>query len=639
MSQDILSFGLDVSGFDAKKKKTLQEFIALFDQLSKYDGMKVSPVAGDGLTAFNKSLKETDKTLADIQKRIQTLNSTPLRPSVISAPAVQSINNVTRAANESAKAVKNVSNQVEFMGINATELGKNLTRTFSVIRTAAYILPGIGIAGIFTLAGEAIADVFQLITGVNKQYEYLNSENGKYTSGLEEVNRLLENQISLLNDLNSSQNLTYKKQELELTKSVGDYTGIILDKKLKIAQVEKNEAVDALKRANGNQGYDISTSLQRQFSVTGSIGRDLQDLEKAKAALIKTGTFFTGDKGDITNNLDKLQKAIDGNQKYYDQQRSIITNFYKATSDLANAKADLDKYNSDQERKLIFETAKSVISVEIDKNKKILSDARSTQEERLKAIQNIANQEKALAEAINTNVQNNNSVDPREKTTALRNQAEANSKAEIKLSEDTDKTLIEFFQRFIKAKSEIAISEIEAEAIIQEKISNNLDKSLEERLMAYSKYILLKQEIEDIQNGRDLKKGAITPFGRTTLTSEEEIEIQRKTDTRKSNIQADAEKRIFDIVTTSLDKKLKYVKDINSLDLNENKEFYLKDLQYLNESIRLKKISLSKYNEERKVIDDKNRILILDDAIRQDKENLQRLEDLRRSNYTLKIPG
>src|SRR5574337_53678 len=73
--QDFLSLGLDISAFDEAKKAKLQEFIALFDQLTKYDGKVINPIFGAGLTELNASISQTSTLLQDLNTKLSKLSS------------------------------------------------------------------------------------------------------------------------------------------------------------------------------------------------------------------------------------------------------------------------------------------------------------------------------------------------------------------------------------------------------------------------------------------------------------------------------------------------------------------------------------------------------------------------------------
>ncbi len=94
---DILELGLDVSQFNATKKKVLNEFIQLFDKLSKYDGMKINPSLGDGFSSFNASIKSAANSLEEIKTKVNEINQTLLKNSQELKNAANSTSFMTNA--------------------------------------------------------------------------------------------------------------------------------------------------------------------------------------------------------------------------------------------------------------------------------------------------------------------------------------------------------------------------------------------------------------------------------------------------------------------------------------------------------------------------------------------------------------
>jgi len=711
---DILSFGLDVKSFDAKKKKTLQEFKDLFDQLSKYDGRNISPVALPGLADFNKSVKESTALLDQLNKKLTSVSSANNQVSQSSGRASNSnktqatttkqvltayeqleltlkrqalaYQNIVLAQGKTSAAAKAM--QIELAATAAKvatvdkaldaassggvdKLSRSLTHGLSILRTVAYILPGLGIAGIFNLIGDAIGEIVTQL-GIMKEgiVDVAKRE--------EDVNNHLKEQLELYKsiyeqkkktaDIISKDSVESRKRSLSVDEARGIEKGTLLKEEQSIAEQRFIEAGNKIELRG-----DISETVKEISQLTTKqtkLANDIKELNKIidsksettlseKIGFISTmlspaspggqeaykrlkSKKVDGVQYNITQEefeaIIKVQKSeLELDEKLTKQKIDNLNEFIDASGELSRVTAERIKFEEDQQRKFLVETTKTAIALNIRKNKEILSDNRSTEEEKKKALREIKNFEDQLSDINRYNITGNNSSTNKERAIAENKFIKDNETSRIELSKSTDAITIEFYQRYIKAKGAISKSALEEEAIIQEKISQNLNNNLDVRLKAYTEYVLLKQRIEDIENGVALKSGSIGPFGRTNLTPDETAAIEKATATRKSNLQADSEKKVFDIVKSSLDKKLNYVEDINQLDYNENKEAYLKDLQILNYYIKEKKKTLEGFIQERKEIDNKNRILILDNEIKQGEENLRALENLRRKNFSLRL--
>lgn len=620
---DGFGIDLDISGFSPEKKKVLQDFIKLFDKVQKYDKMKISPVLGGGLTDFNKSLSQTSTLLDEIRVKISRLNSTTVRPSVSSGIVpTKEIKAFTEQTERSTKAVKNQGDQMALASIKASTLGKEFTRAFSLIRQAAYVLPGIGIAGIFNLAFEAIAKVleeFSLLGGAEiRQIEFTNKLNDAYLQLLntytkinEENRKFSEMSVGSVGD---------QEREISLLKAKGESLDIILPKQLAAAKLKADEATANVNKYAGTGSIKYLTDeINRIQSEKTNNAQEISRLQ----AIIAGGNKVSSS----TAKVDKLKSDNALLDLEYNEKNKALENFYNAQKSFGEKRYEYEKYLADQSRKLFVETNRENLSVIIDFNRAQISDDRSTEEERISSIQRIHDAEVSLANINRFNVINNNSSSIKEKEIANNKYEDDTKKAAIKLSQETEKTQIEFYQRLIKAKTDISKDEIDKDAISQEKIFNNEEKSLEKRLAAYSKYIILKQQIEELEYQRDKQRGAQKEGGKTNLTYDESVGLFSDKITLKTNIQADSEKKIYDIVTTSLNKQLKEVTDINDKEIDSNKVAYTLELRMLNDKFEAQKVSVRDFLEEKRNIEHKYKLEDLDNQIKDDNLDIVRLVD------------
>jgi len=789
MSQNLLSLGLDISSFDAQKMKTLQEFIALFDKLSKYDGASFNPVLGSGLVEFNNALKQTNALISELNTKISTLtaqqnsntsatnantaaknsntsasiknaeaklkaaeaatrvaaadvreasaatqaSAAELRlanANLQSASASQkktvqaaqyaamqkylsdvmtlriaaearltaaenqlaAANNLSAAsanANAAAQgraadavargevAVREAASTISYSeqvvanstvtlnksGEAASAFGNQLSKAFGHLRTLAYILPGIGIAGIFNLVYEVIGEII-------KSLDLMEESIGDIAKRETEINNHLKDRLAIYKDIYDQRqkadelvtrnSVLGRTRETDVKESRGVEQGEILSDRVSIAQqalIEASNKVDL--RGGISQIYDeIKELTNKQIKIAA----DLKFTEKildskneqtfSEKLKLVAGLFPTGGQTDqaykalrskkvdgvqytITEDdlkdLEKLYKSeLDLAKGQTDTKLKNLEDYINASKESSKAAAAQQKFISDELRKAVVENAKNEISTSIEKNREILADDRSTYKERLKAIQNIAELNKRLAGVDYINVfgtkdNPNVSATDQDKKIAKKKLTEDNNKIEIDLRKQSLDLMIEYYQRFLDAEEKMDKDEIEQAAIKSEKIYKNEQNSLAERLAAYTDYIIKKQQLQSIELARDLKQGAAEEGGKSSLTPEEQSALKSGASTQQFNIQADAEKAVYEIVTTSLSKELKAIQDNNRLAEEANHEAHTKELKGLNDQFEKKLITIKEYEKKRKEIDRKYRNEYLDALIKDDDKELDNL--------------
>ena len=742
-AQNIISLGIDTSTFNAERKAILNEYIELFDRLIKYDGKKISPVLGEGITAFNASLKETNQILSEINAKMSNLTTltnanTSSRENALSktksltqaekdyrqeqervvealrqlakeqdkdnadkriaqkqqekeaskrlaeqkkleAQETKNLENIKKKEIEDSKLAEkqklqeekanqallnsylqlknsvkqkeeayanavlgtgknsvqskaalidyrdasrqlnDIERNIESAGGRAKLFGGALSTAFGHLRNIAYILPGLGIAGIFNLAFEAIGNaakelgIFndEQLESIKNQIEY-NEQFKKFEDVLNSVN-------STLSDW-GTESTDALKTNLEQLKALGKSTDDILKAEIQLAKLRFENAEDKFKDTGGTEKLQ-----QLRLEVIGEEQRYI-GLKKANDEYIRGNQNGVGKLDPIY--LEEAKSSLDRAEYNYNKQKKIVEEYNASLSDLSYKSIAINTFEAEQIRKARLETAK--ISSESVKNANsiILSDERSTLEERLAAIEKIKEATQSLANAQieytkdRPDYKNADGTLTAESKASIENSQLQILEAARKASEASEKQRIEFYQRKIKAKSEIDKSEIDDDAIKNEKIFKNENKSMEVRLEAYLKYIEFKKKMQDIENERDLQKGASGPGGKTSLTKEESAAINANTNTQKANIVADQENQIYNIVYSSLRKKLTAIIDEQKSEEDLSKESYINALEALNK----KNLSAERYQQERKKIDNKYQKEQLDAAIAYDEINLDQLK-------------
>lgn len=614
MADDILSVGLDTSGFSPEKKKNLQDFILLFETLEKYDGRKFSPLQGSGLGEFNASAQETNALLTQINFKLATLNS-----------------NVDGFTTKAAAGIKKVKIETVDTNNQVNNLGRTLTRMLGYLRTAAYVLPGIGLAGIFNLGFQAIVPLLDKMGIMSTEEEKQIKLVKEWTVAMEQ----LEEQFYKIYEAN-------KKMFDSIGKgSIGDLLEQIDEGKLagvskyatllkEIAELKQRSA-DADKPINANNG-----SGGIQYFINEGIS--LNEQIKAKALeldLLQTGNLQHTDengkskkysKDESKEQIDLLNAEIKSIEFKYKEVEKIVHEYYDSHDLLSKKQKETEKYILDENRKEYVKNETEKLNLTIENNKNIVKNKLSSDSEILNAEKDIL---KAKQGIIGLNLFNvtedkdiyGNASKSTQELSIAKNKAETENLIAI---EETKEKLFEltegFYQRDLKANTETEKNKLDSIALANERIFQNDKKSLQERLDAYKAYIKAKNDIAYLEEKKDLDVLGLSPAQKGEISSNREKNV--------ANNSANAEKVLYDIVYSSEQAKLKAIIDGNILQDQEMKAQHAKELEDLNTSFANKTISYRAFIGKKKEIDQRYKISEEEQNITNDIQELKRLDDL-----------
>lgn len=614
MADDILSAGLDISGFSPEKKKTLQEFILLFDKLEKYDQKKFTPLSGDGLSQFNSSLRETDGLLKSINTQMAGMK--------VPKQSVQATTDTVSAVKEMKREVENTNNSLDRMG-------KSLNKVWSVLRYVAYILPGLGIAGIFNIAIDAIAGA---ITSL-----------GVFEGGLEKVlkiqlaiNKTQEQYIKLQKesiDLMSSRlgDIQATENELKYHEAMNKSKKDRLSIEYKLLELE---TIKANKKFLSNGGLETARNQYQQ---------SLRELNYAREAVQQTEIGKKG-QDDVnpfgTMEAERLQ-ALEIAQIRYNIAKDEFSRLEKIAEDHAlflqkwNAKRlEIEAFNAEEKRKNELADAKKSFDITQSNNKKILDDARSMLADRLKALKSNYEAERALASAelkykmSQPDAYNKDGTATSETVEALNISSAKKIDATNRYLELVHKTTESYRQRDLTAQEKIDKDKIEANAAVNRRIFEDDNKSLEDRLAAFIQYIDEKSRIQDIEYAREKDREGLTP------KEKEAVEVNRVEQIKQ--LRSNAARQMYEIVSSWGKKEFNYIQDANREQAQSDKILYTEQVKLLNESFDKREISYLQYIQRKKAIDAKFRPESVENEIQNDKQVLKRLQDFQTEQLSLR---
>lgn len=771
--QDIVALGLNIDSFNAQKMGTLKEFIALFNDLSKYDGKIFNPVMGDGLTKFNTSIQQTATLIDQINAKMSSLASgvnsvtaaTTANTSATNAnTASQNQNNqsnyesiaiqlknaeaetrlaaaktktaqsslttyqaelklaqarladatgsqkkirteevlvatqkalaaatVTRvfADKQATAAAYQLSVANQLAGASASQsaaqqsfasaavqqaavqqqraassiniananisrtaasftasesaargFGKTLTGMLSNLRTLAYILPGIGLAGIFNLAFEAIGKAYDALIGFNNQ-ENINLDVTKnQNKALQERIGIYAELIKVQTEYNSlvvNTSALSQQKNLDVLTERGFSKDILMPKEVDVAKQRFEEAkknlnnlynlpgtfymADAAKIKNVGIA-DVEKLLNKSESRLGKLQGELDSYE----AMIGNKGVFNGEIA--TKNTEKKRDAkkaeYDSEKEQYKLLYGLVKEYYDSDNNLQKKSSDYKKYLEDENRRKKTEIAKENIALNITTQEAILNKDISTEKDKIKAVEATYKEKLKLNKVELNNVTGNLSSTNADIKIARNKKKDDDSKALIKKDEDIYNIREVYRQRYLKATTEINKNQVETDAIAAERIYKNEQKSLVERLQAYTVYVAKKQTLQDLEYAKDKEKHGQTP--------EELNELESNRDTQKLNAQADVEAQIYNIVYSSLHNQLQLIKETNNTNERENAFYYAKELNDLNDNYEKKKIKFEEYKKELKRINLKYTLSGFDELISDDNEDIKKIRDFLNEN-------
>lgn len=581
------------------------------------------------------------KRAADIKVASDNLSMLKLRVNELAQAYANSVRDTGKTSTQSQELLKNynaANKELNQMNValgratsNSQLFGGSLATGFSYIRQMAYILPGIGIAGIFNLAFEAVGALINSLgifnaamdvaldksikfAGFQQQILDLNEE---YNKSLRDTANWIERQKEI-NQVAHESNITILKDQIAITEAND-----------KIAEtLWSNEA--ASKAQQNDENY-----WKSKVALAEEIGRQMDDVSNKFSVDEKVQRYF----GDLLNQdnapkydkkkLDALAAEYNYAKKLYELDNANYKQWIKSKQNMADASMALDVQRAENRRKYILDTANKEADLEKAKQEKIYDSIYSGERQKLDAISAMREQDIKKQRALITNIRDTPaSYDKytKEMLPGAKGAIEAAeaqiSKIRIDAEEKSIKLREQYRQKRLDSIKALAKDEIEVEAIANEKIYKNIQLNLEDRLNAYDDYIDRKQELQDIERDRQLKATELLPVDDATKQLKVK-EILSNAATQKANIQADVEHQTYTIVKQSYDKQLAELK----LFLNEEDRtqllYYTEELTKLNDQYAKKVISYKKYRDEIEKTIKGYDVKVLEDRLKDEMHDLE----------------
>lgn len=530
-------------------------------------------------------------------------------------------------------------------------IGTSLTSMLTKLRYLAFIIPGLGIAGIFNLAFEAIKGLASgfidfdalfengtdaMVRKDTEFYESLTALENKFKDIDDIISKVYDTSRVGLPGFVSEDDLKKQKEQIEQLKAEGIETGTVLQGEVKLAQIRKDRAEKGI---FGGRSVEFTEEIGKQVNRLTELSIKINDADNAirDRAILKTesgqslSNFFGSFDKDRTEKYKKdLQSEYDEINNSLKVNTSDLKEYNDAINALSDSQLKLQKFNSDQTRKLLVETTKDNIDLNIDSQKVILGNDKKFYDDKKKAIEKEYQDEVRLAQinrisVTGTKENPNVSATAADVSIAINKENDDIAKATIRRNQDQERLDVEFYQRKIHALTESNKDELDADALHHERIFQNQEKDLSERINSFEQYILDKKAIIQKDHDLEIQSGAAKAGGLTNLLPEERAKIDQHRVTQEASLTANVEKQSYDIIYSYLSKIIKDKKDEIEQEDDLSKEGYTNALHNLNKSYEDRKISLEKYHTERKKIESTYQRQELDIEIQKNEDDLQSL--------------
>lgn len=547
---------------------------------------------------------------------------------------------------------KSVVNKIEGnlgnAGVSGAEkLGKALSSQLSIIRQIAYILPGIGLAGIFNLAFESLSFLIQQFGVFDDKLQRTIDYEKALAEYIGKLNALLLEQAENYRTVGSEGVNFYER-----LKSLNEASGVSYEGQLKqIDDFNKahKDAVDAFVtdtkssyKELGKLNGDLATYGEQRKKITDKILDVEEKLNAKRNEKVPIQGFIQRslEKAGQVSGLESLKEDLDNELSLFDEKaktdKDRAATIKSALDDQIKANIIIDEevikrqlYFYNEQRRIRLDDTKRTVSDIISNNQTILNSEKSSLEDRIKAIAAIYQ-----ANVKEIKAQRDFVLSDRGASSADKNQAITSFQSEkVQLlnsyNSQIEKVTADFEKRDLKAQDDYNTQRIEAQEQIQESLYKNEVAGLDYRLDALKEYISLRKSKID---GQYNYEKSLEGYAFKTPEEQQALETNRSSQT--TSLEADVANKVREITLSYGNQRLKQLKDENKA-IDENNDLedeYISKLAQLSVQLVKGSISWKSYNNAKEALNNKFNATSATERIDEDKqkiENAQRLlEDI-----------
>lgn len=532
---------------------------------------------------------------------------------------------------------------------------------FSYLRQLAYILPGVGIAGILGAVSEAVID---LTKNIFESSSSMNVANGETKQMIELQKELLSAVSSTTDAFISYENTVSKSNSAVLDKlkgelSVLEASGVNVEKtfalKKRIAELEQQGAgaeQDINIRLATKERADLIAGLKTEielldrrnigFNKSSSASKRIEELEKELKTLdvvvTKENAVELSREFHRKNILDLDNQIIAGNNKLgeliatgagkkdIERQKEYISNLQqreqienKVYGELTNSQQKyvqtsiaLDqlqteeaKFNADERRKYELESQRLLVEEKRTLSHSIISDTRSTLEEQLNSIKVLNDEQEKLIQKEKANVINNPGSSRVDRVLAEKKAAEQLYALTIQTEDQKFQIQEKYRLKNIEAEKQIFTQEKQLHIDQIREFANNTEFNQDERLAFQQEIFDSQKAIIDKEHEAKLKS-----VENTFLTDEEKAAIETDYNDKIIKLYRNTQNEIYNIQKSAIDRlqelkqeDVERTKDIFSDISSSAASRYAQDIEDLNNSLKGREISYDRYLKNRKKLD------------------------------------
>jgi hypothetical protein len=552
------------------------------------------------------------------------------------------------------------------VGNYASGFTKVFSTSFGYLKQLAYLVPGLGMAGIINLVSDAVVELTKDIFENSSTMEIANGQTKKMIEQQKEllsaINSTTDAFISYENAISKSNTAVVDKLKGEL--SVLEASGVNVERtfalKRRIMELEQQGAqgeFDINVRLASKERKDMIVDLNSQISLiekrnTGfnkSAANDKR-LEELKQQLNTLDVVVTKENAvDLSReyhrqNILKLDNQIiaannklgeliatGGGKKEIERQKEYIQNltqreglenkvyneltssqqkYVQTSTSLDQLDTEVAKFNADERRKYELESQRILVDEKKALSQSILSDSRSTEEDQLESIKVVTKEQEKLIEKEKQAVINNPSSSRVDRILAQTKAAEQLYALTIQ-SEDQKFQITEKYRlKDIEADKQSFVEKKKFFAEQLKELSTSTEFNVDDRLAFQKQLFATQKEIIDKEHQAKLDSVA-----NTELTDKEKEAIETDYQSKILTLTRTNQTETTNILSSSLEKQEQLheesIDKIKRLYEDENlgsSEQYSKDVIDLNNSLEAKLINYQQYQNRRRDLDNQYRI-------------------------------
>lgn len=521
----------------------------------------------------------------------------------------------------------------------AASFGKALTVSLSQLRALAYILPGIGLAGIFNLAFTAIESVFEGAGNLNRSLEQIIKSQQDYNQKLLDEVDVLKTIDKIQNDINETRKGSVKRNESfnQFSSDFGQSPQTQLQNDFNVNQRNYIIAQTRVQSEFGdfqglqkrvNDGIIQLDKLTESYDVLIKKKKDLDDkVVQDETGLNKNPLRKSQDKEKTGTGLDALitlrKSQIDNLSKTLQDQQNLLDTYISGEKEQKDKELEINKNAYDEQRKLDLSSIQEQIYLKKNANALILSDQISTEEQRQNAVKSNLEEDIRLAKAQENNVLSDRGASDNDKIIAQLKFFDDVKK----LTENANREILNIDKEFYARKSQLTISALENEIttnqVSNEQIFKDQAKTYNDRIDSLNKYIEDRKLAITSQFSFDLDKAEReTP---KDLLPQKVQELTAARDKQLLEVNQSVQQQILSITETFYKSQLKLIQDSEKEQLDTVVSSEEEELKKLNASYNAKTDSYEKYAKKKEEIQEKYKL----------KDDLKKIKD--DENYINKL--